>query len=392
MNVLTEFSMPLSAKSYKYFVTGEDCQVVAKQAIKQLLEETMETALIERMEAQQERNPGNPDRRNGYYERKLLTSWGWINGIRVPRGRSTSIADVVLPRYQRSQPEFDAAVLNGFLLGHSTRKSSHFFEDFLHETGVSKSQVSRILSRLDERCRQWRSRPLTKPYAFLWFDGKYAAIKGAVKRPYSVLWVYGATEGGERELLGFQIHRSEATVHWESLLIDLLDRGLDPSQLKLIVRDENSGCEQAIFSLFGNVPQQSCAIHLERNIGKLVTKPHREQVQQAVADIFKQPTESAARKKATQVIKNWTQDEPQACIYLQSHLDRSLVFYSAAPRQWHANLKGTNLLERFFRELKRFEKSRQFRYANQRSCERFYYSFAKLYNDKHRRMPYFFDT
>lgn len=46
MNVLTEFSMPLSAKSYKYFVTGEDCQVVAKQAIKQLLEETMETVSL----------------------------------------------------------------------------------------------------------------------------------------------------------------------------------------------------------------------------------------------------------------------------------------------------------------------------------------------------------
>lgn len=392
MNVLTEFSMPLSAKTYKYLVTGEDCQVVAKQAIKELLEKTMETALIERMEARKADREHSEDRRNGYYERKLLTSWGWITGIRVPRGRCTSIADVVLPKYKRTQPEFDAAVLYGYLLGHSTRNSAEFFEQFLQGTGVSKTQVSRIISRLDENCRKWRNRPLTKAYAYLWLDGKYAAIKGAVKRPYSVLWAYGATEEGERELLGFQIHRSEGTVHWESLLIDLLDRGFDPTKLKLITRDENSGCEQAILSLFGNIPQQSCAVHLERNIGKLVKKPNREQFQQQVSDIFKQPTEYAARKKAFVLEHVWLVNEPEACIYLRNHLDQSLVFYSAAPRQWHANVKATNLLERFFRELKRFEKSRQFRYANHRSCERFYYAFAKLYNDKHRRMPYFFDT
>ena len=128
MNVLTEFSMPLSTKTYKYLVTGDDCQVVAKQAIKELLEKTMETALIERMEAQKTDQDYPEDRRNGYYERKLLISWGWITDIRVPRGRCTSIGDVVLPKYKRTQPEFDAAVLHGYLLGHSTRKSAEFFE------------------------------------------------------------------------------------------------------------------------------------------------------------------------------------------------------------------------------------------------------------------------
>lgn len=392
MNLLTEISMPLSAKTYKYLVTGEDCQVVAKEAIKELLEKTMESALIERMKARREDQRYSKDRRNGYYERKLLTSWGWITGIRVPRGRHTSIADVVMQKYQRTQPEFDASVLYGFMLGHSARKSEDFFTQFLRETGVSKSQVSRIITRLDEKCRRWRSRPLTKPYAFLWLDGKYAAIKGAIKRPYSVLWAYGATESGERELLGFQIHRSEGTVHWESLLIDLLDRGLDPKGLKLITRDDNSGCEQAILSLFGNIPQQSCTVHLERNIGKLVKKSNRQQFQRQVSDIFKQPSERAARKKAFDIEQTWMKEEPEACVYLRHHLDRSLAFYSAAPKQWHSNVKATNLLERFFRELKRFEKSRQFRYANHRSCERFYYAIAMLYNDKHQRMPYFFDT
>ena len=389
MNILTELSMTPSPATYKYFVGADECQVVAKKAIKELLEMTMDSALGERMEAHNSKvDTLKSDRRNGYYERSLLTSWGWIQGIRVPRGRVTSIADIVLPKYRRTQPEFDAAVMHGYLLGHSTRKSKSFFQEFLNEIGVSKSQVSRILQRLDERCKAWQNRPLTKVYKYLWLDGKCAKIQGACKAPYSVLWAYGACEDGERELLGFQIHRSEGQANWECLLIHLLDRGLAPTALKLIVRDENSKCEQAVLSILGNVPQQSCAVHLQRNVGKLVSKPNRQQFQEHVADIFREPTEHAALCKMRQLEREWGMHESDALLYLKSHIDRSLVFYAESPRQWHRNTSSTNILERFFRELKRYEKSRQFRYANKRSCERFYFAFAKLYNNKHQRMPF----
>jgi transposase-like protein len=186
---------------------------VAKEAIKQLLERTMDVALQERITKHVSQRGVGIDRRNGYYERDLLTSWGWINKIRVPRGRVSSITDVVLPRYQRRQPEFDAVVMSSFLFGHSTRKSRRFFTELLGEMGVSHTTVSKIVSELDDRARRWRNRRLDKPYVYLWFDGKCAAIAGARKRPYSVLWAYGATEEGHRELLGFQIHYSEATAH-----------------------------------------------------------------------------------------------------------------------------------------------------------------------------------
>jgi putative transposase len=203
MNFGTELSMPLSLKSYKRLVSGEDCEVVARDAIRRLLERTMDSALKERIAKHVEKHGRGSDRRNGSYERTLITSVGWLTSIRVPRGRVSSVADVVIERYKRRQPEFDAAVIRSFLLGHSTRKSKRFFEGFLRESGVSATTVSRILSDLDERCRAWRRRPLTKPYAYLWLDGKCAKIRRATKRPYSVLWAYGACEDGHRELLGF---------------------------------------------------------------------------------------------------------------------------------------------------------------------------------------------
>ena len=132
----------------------------------------MDSALSQRLPVTRAIAGPKADRRNGYYERGLLTGFGYIERIRVPRARVTSIADVVLPRYSRSQPEFNAAVVSSFLLGHSTRKCKRFFSEFLGQVGVSHTQVSRILSRLDEHCSSWHRRAHTKPYAYLWLDGK----------------------------------------------------------------------------------------------------------------------------------------------------------------------------------------------------------------------------
>jgi len=298
------------------------------------------------------------------------------------------VSGEVIPLYQRRQVEFDAAVMSSFLHGHSTRKSARFFRDFFGEMGVSRTTVSRIVARLDELCRAWRKRKLEKPYVYLWLDGKYAKIRNATKRPYSVLWAYGGCEDGHRELLGFQIHYSEGTANWEAMLIDLIDRGLDPKKLRLVIRDENSGSEQAVLSLFGDVKQQSCSVHLERNIGKLAGKLNRSEFCTHVSEIFKQNSLQTARTKLSEVLMEWESVEPEACLYLRANVDKSLVFYTVADSAlWRTHLKSTNMLERFFRELKRFEKHRQFRYADNRSCERFYYAYAKIYNEDHQRMP-----
>lgn len=50
MNVVTEMKMPLSEKEYKRWVSGEDCTIAATQAIRELLEQSMDEALSERLE------------------------------------------------------------------------------------------------------------------------------------------------------------------------------------------------------------------------------------------------------------------------------------------------------------------------------------------------------
>jgi len=57
--------MEESSSSYKRLVTGEDCEVVAVDAIRDLLERTMESALRERIAKHVERHGAGSDRRNG---------------------------------------------------------------------------------------------------------------------------------------------------------------------------------------------------------------------------------------------------------------------------------------------------------------------------------------
>ncbi len=143
-----------------------------------------------------------------------------------------------------------------------------------------------------------------------------------------------------------------------------------------------------MLSLFGDVKQQSCAVHLERNLSKLVDKLNRKEFQSQVSEIFKQKSLRGGRAVLSKVLDGWQEWEPKACLYLRANVDKSLVFYSLAKNSlWRTHLKSTNMLERFFRELKRFEKARQFRYADNSSCERFYYAFASIYNEDHHRMP-----
>ena len=162
----------------------------------------------------------NNDRRNGSYERRLLSSIGDIV-VSIPRGRCTSVADV-LCKYQRRLNEFDAIVISSVSFGHSMRHTAKLMAQLCENSGISRSTVSSIMKTLDSRAQSWRSRPLTKPYAYLWLDAKVVMIAGAMKRPSFVVAAMGATADGEQEILGFAVCSSESEAQWSAFFAGVL--------------------------------------------------------------------------------------------------------------------------------------------------------------------------
>jgi putative transposase len=92
--------------------------------------------------------------RNGTYERDLLTSYGWIESLTVPRVRKGGFESEVLVRYQRRQRQVDRVLLEAFLLGHSTRKTVRLFKSLFGDS-VSAQTVSNIVKELDQGCNSF---------------------------------------------------------------------------------------------------------------------------------------------------------------------------------------------------------------------------------------------
>ncbi|MDF1544013.1 MAG: transposase, partial [bacterium] len=91
------FSRWLGVKSIWSLIQGE---------VKKSVKVTLERALTLETEAQvgcgrYEHSAARRDHRNGSYVRSLLTQYGWIDDLRVPRLRASRLDSQVFARYQR---------------------------------------------------------------------------------------------------------------------------------------------------------------------------------------------------------------------------------------------------------------------------------------------------
>ncbi len=88
---------------------------------------------------------------------------------RIPKLRTGSFFPSLLERRRIDQALF-AVVMEAYLHGVSTRKVDDLVKALGADTGISKSEVSRICADLDTEVAAFRDRPLTEiafPYVFL---------------------------------------------------------------------------------------------------------------------------------------------------------------------------------------------------------------------------------
>jgi transposase-like protein len=166
------------------------------------------------------RSPKRLGYRNGSHERDLLTRYGWIEDLRVPRVREGGMEFEVLERYRRRQRVLDRILLEGFLLGHSTRKSIRWFRR-LFGAEISAQTVSNIVKELDGEVQQYHRRCLGDDYRFLYLDGLWITVTRPVKVKKVLLVALGVKQDGSKELLSFQLAGSESEACWWGFISDL---------------------------------------------------------------------------------------------------------------------------------------------------------------------------
>src|SRR5664280_581970 len=190
--------------------------------------------------APHERSITRTTRRNGTRMRKLSAKAGDLE-LSIPKLRKGSFFPSVLERRRRIDQALYAVVMEAYVHGVSTRKVDDLVQALGIDTGISKSEVSRICAEMDTELEAFRTRPLDHvafPYVFC--DATYvkARVNGRVVSR-AVVVATGVAETGDREVLGLAIGDSEDGVFWTEFLQSLRQRGL--RGVELVVPDHHLG-------------------------------------------------------------------------------------------------------------------------------------------------------
>lgn len=321
--------------------------------------------------------------RNGSYVRDLLTSYGWVEDLTVPRLRQGGFTSEVLERYRRRQRQVDLVLLEAFLLGHSTRKTRQLFKRLFGDS-LSPQTISNIVKELDSQVEQFHSRPLKGDYRFLYLDGLWITLSKPVKVKKVLLVALGVKSDGQRELLSFQLAPSESESCWWGFLSDLKYRGI--RDLEVIVSDGASGLTKALRALYPRVAHQLCTFHKAMDLGiHLVNKSHRRCIIADALHIFESATQTQARKRLRVFTDKWGKSEPKAVRIFLKGFEYCLV-YLEYPFPIRSMLKTNNPLERYLEEIRRrIIPMRSFN--NAKSVERITYGIIAYVLNQRQDMP-----
>jgi putative transposase len=301
--------------------------------------------------APHQRSAERSNLRNGHRSRTLSTTAGDLE-LRIPKLRTGSFFPSLLERRRRVDQALFAVVMEAYLHGVSTRKVDDLVKALGADTGISKSEVSRICADLDQEVGAFRDRSLAEqhfPYVFL--DATYC--KARVNRrvvSQAVVIATGVRADGWREVLGFAVGDSEDGAFWTAFLRSLKARGLGGVQL--VVSDAHTGLKQAISAVLLGAAWQRCRVHFLRNVLAQVPKGSAEMVAAAIRTIFAQPKAEMVRDQLDVIATMLGRQSTKVETMLRDATVDLLAFTGFPPAHWK-KIWSTNPLERLNKEVKR---------------------------------------
>lgn len=299
-----------------------------------------------------ERSNDRATQRNGTRPRTLSTTAGDLE-LRIPKLRQGSFFPSLLERRRRVDKALFAVVMEAYVHGVSTRKVDDLVRALGADSGISKSEVSRICQDLDQDVAEFQRRSLsdtTYPYVFV--DATYCKARvGRRVVSQAIVIAIGIAADGRRQVLGFQVGDTESEPFWTEFFRDLKARGL--SGVQLVISDAHAGLVRAIQVAFQSAAWQRCRVHFMRNVLARVPKVASQMVAAIIRTIFvPRGKRELVHAQFTDVVAMLAKSHPTVAELLDEAKDDLLAFTEFPSQHWQ-QIWSTNPLERLNKEIKR---------------------------------------
>jgi transposase-like protein len=295
-----------------------------------------------------ERSPERVNSRNGYRDRVWETRAGSVE-LKIPKLRKGSYFPGFLEPRRLAEKALTAVIQEAYVQGVSTRSVDDLVQA-MGMTGISKSQVSRLVAEIDDKVKAFLNRPLEGDWPYLWLDATYVkARKNGRIISVAVIIAVGVNSDGRREVLGMAIGASEAETFWTDFLRSLARRGL--RGVKLVISDAHEGLKASVSRILA-ATWQRCRVHFMRNALAHAGKSGRRVVSAFIGTAFAQDDADAAKSQWRAVADQLKPKLPKlAALMLDAEVD--VLAYMSFPKEHRARLHSTNPLERVNGEIKR---------------------------------------
>ncbi|MEM6796407.1 MAG: IS256 family transposase, partial [Acidobacteriota bacterium] len=264
--------------------------------------------------------------RHGFDQGQLVLGGRKVQ-VRKPRCRSVEGEELTLPTWREmaSEDPLRRRMVEQMLIGVSTRKyerSLAELPDSMKSVASKKSSVSRrFVSKPQRQVEQFLGRSLKGDrYPVLMIDG--TELGGQ-----TLIVVLGVDADGQKRVLGARQGTTESSEVIKSLMRELIDRGLDTEEQRLVVLDGSRGLHKAVGQVFGAKAQvQRCQIHKMRNVKEHLPESHwpwvREQLRQAW---LHSDSAEKAERLPTCLAKSLEEEYPSASRSIQEGLSETLT-------------------------------------------------------------------
>ncbi|MFC6423186.1 IS256 family transposase [Ornithinimicrobium tianjinense] len=290
--------------------------------------------------------------RNGYRHRPLDTRVGTLD-VAVPKLRKgTYFPEWLLERRKRAESALITVVADCYLAGVSTRRMDKLVKT-LGIDSLSKSQVSRMATDLDQLVEEFRHRPLDQagPFTFVAADALTMKVReGGRVINAVVLLATGVNGDGHREVLGTRVATSETGSAWNEFFADLVARGL--TGVRLVTSDAHAGLVEAIAANLPGASWQRCRTHYSANLMSVTPKSMWPAVKAMLHSVYDQPDASAVHAQFDRLIDYVTDKLPAVAEHLAGAREDILAF-TTFPKDVWTQIWSNNPAERLNKEIRR---------------------------------------